>query len=150
MKRFEFRLESVLKFKQRREQLAELRQLQARAAWDAAQAEVDRLRGQLDRLAEQMQRGGDGRAWIAGQKQAVLLSPLLDQAAGLARQAEQQYQEAAAQRTQIAQEVEALLQLRRDQLQAHQHEVARAQQEQLDEVSLRRWLAARADNPNEP
>lgn len=145
MKRFEFRLARVLKLKRQREQLAEIRQKQARAALDAAQAMVaaqeQRLAQTADTLAAQVGQALASLTWIALHEQSVQLSRLVQEAEAQQRQAAQKLQEAEAQRTQMKQEVEALLFLRRQQWQAYQQDLARAQQEQLDELALVRWKA---------
>ncbi len=147
MRRFEFRLERVLKLKKQREWLAELRQKQARVALDAARAEVAFLNEQVARSAAVLAAGlataaGDA-SWLARQQQALALGPLLELAEAKARQADGKYQETSAARTQIAAEVEALLHLRGQEWQAHRLAVLRAEQEQLDEVGMRRWRGER-------
>jgi hypothetical protein len=149
VRRFEFRLERVLKVKKQREWLAELRLKQARAVLDAAEAEVAAL-------TEQVARGADALAARLGQpddgsrlgrwQQSARLGDLLEAAEAKARAAAARYREAAAARTQIAAEVEALFFLRRQEWQEHRLALLRAGQEQLDEVGLRRWLAGQQDN----
>jgi hypothetical protein len=58
-----------------------------------------------------------------------------------ARQADVNYQQASAARTQIATEVEALRHLRQQEWQAHRLATLKDQQEQLDEVGMRLWRA---------
>jgi hypothetical protein len=69
VQRFEFRLERVLKLKKQREWLAELRQKQARAALDAARAEVAAINEQIAHSAAALEAGlaGAGRdaSWLA-------------------------------------------------------------------------------------
>lgn len=150
MKRFEFRLARVLKLKRQREQLAEIRQKQARAALDAAQAMVaaqeQRLAETADTLAAHLGQALASLTWIALHEQSVQLSRLVQEAEAQEKQAAQKLQEAETQRTQMKQEVEALLFLRRQQWQAYQHDLARAQQEQLDELALVRWKAGTSRN----
>ncbi len=145
MQRFEFRLERVLKLKKQREWLAELRQKQARAALEAARAEVRAIQEQVARRAAALAVGLAGAAqdgsWLAMHQQALRLGPLLELAEARARQADVQYQEVSAARTEIAKEVEALLHLRREEWQAHRLAILKAQQEQLDEVGMRLWRA---------
>lgn len=148
MKRFDFRLQRVLKLKQQRERLAELRQRQARQVLDAARAEVARLWEQLGHTAGALtgKLGGavPASAWVAHYDHSVQLSKILETAEAREQRAEQGVQEAAALHTRIAQEVEALLCLRGQQWASHWQEVARADQVRLDELGLRRWRAARA------
>jgi hypothetical protein len=145
LQRFEFRLERVLKLKKQREWLAELRQKQARAALDAARAEVAVIAEQIARSAAALEAGLAGAArdasWLARQEQSLRLRPLLELAEARARQADVNYQQASAARAQAATEVEALLHLRRQEWQAHRLAVLKARQEQLDEVGMRLWRA---------
>ncbi len=147
MQRFEFRLERVLKLKQQRHRLAELHQQQARARLDAALAAVAVLQGEIGDTAAAAARGLTqpiGRQlWTAYQERVRLLSRTLEAAEVQARQVEQELARADAWRRQIATEVEVLLNLRHEQWQGYCQEVARAQQEQLDELGMRRWLSAR-------
>lgn len=153
MQRFEFRLERVLKLKKQREWLAELRQKQARAALDAARAEAAAIHEQIARsaadLAARLARAAEDASWLARHQQALRLGPLLELAEAKARQADVQYRETSAARTQIATEVEALLHLRRQEWHAHRLAVLKAQQEQLDEVGMRQWRAGQ-DGPQAP
>lgn len=146
MKRFEFRLERVLKVKQRRQRLAELRQQQARARLDAAQARVAALQGEIRDTAAAVERSIGGansrQLWMALYERSRLLGQALEAAEVKVRQAEQELSQADAGRRQIATEVEALLNLRQQQWQGYCRDVARVRQEQLDELGLRRWLAA--------
>jgi flagellar protein FliJ len=148
LQRFEFRLERVLKLKKQREWLAELRQTQARAVLDAAQAEVDAIN---DRIAQhavdyalRLGRAEQG-PWLGRFQQAVRLGDLLAIAEGKVRLAMVKYQEASAARTLASQEVEALLFLRTREWDDHRALVQRTQQEQLDEVSMRLWRTGQTD-----
>jgi flagellar FliJ protein len=143
VRRFEFRLERVLKLKKQREWLAEMRQKEARAALDAALAAVAAVNDQIARnaaaLAAALAQAGQDGSWLARQQQSVGLGHLLELAEAEAREREVKFREACAARTQVAQEVEALLHLRGEEWQAHRAEVQKAQQEQLDEVGMRLW-----------
>jgi flagellar biosynthesis chaperone FliJ len=142
VQRFEFRLERVLKLKKQRQWLAELQLKQARAALDAARAEVAALHELVARSAVALAAGLSGdAAWLTRQQQALRLAPLIERAEGKAREADVKYQKAGAERTQIATEVEALLHLRGEEWREYRLGVLRAQQEQLDEVGMRLWRA---------
>jgi len=145
VQRFEFRLERVLKLKKQREWMAEMHQKQARVHLDAARAEVATIFDQIARsaavLAAELSGAARDGSWLARQQQSLRLGPLLELAEARARQADLQYQQASAARTQIAKEVEALQHLRHEEWQTHRLEVLRAQQEQLDEVGMRLWRA---------
>ena len=146
MKRFLFRLERVLKLKQQRERLAELRQQQARQLVEAARAEVSRLTEQLQQTAGALRGKGAGPVpagtWIAHYVHSAQLGQALESAEVHVQRALQRLQEAAAQRTKIAQEVEALQHLRGQQWQEHSQDMMRAEQVRLDELGMRRWTAA--------
>ncbi len=145
MKRFEFRMEQVLKVKQQQERLAELRQQQARFRLEATQAEAAALRDQIHMLAIALEKGMQGTAgqqlWRDHYERSKLLGQALTAAEAQVLRAERELNEADLRRPQISTEVEALLHVRQEQWQVHRQEMARAQQEQLDEIGLRRWLA---------
>lgn len=147
MKRFRFSLERLLKLKQQQERLAELRQQAARAALDAALAEVVRAEERVAEAAgggeEALRRAVAAGLWQARYEQVAALGQGLEAAQAQARDAEQKVQEAAKARARVAAEVETLQLLRRQQWQAHQDDMARRGQAHLDEVGLRRWRAAR-------
>lgn len=147
MKRFEFRLESVLKWKQRREWLAQLRQRQARAALDKALAIVHGLQNQLTQAAQLFEAALAGHDRLASgfeqQQHSVLLGRLLEAAEADARQADRAFQDACKARTQLATEVEALLFLKKQHWDDYRKELAHVQLADMDEMGMRRWLAAR-------
>jgi hypothetical protein len=148
VKRFEFRLEQALKVKRQQERLAELEQQRARVRMDAAQAQVAALHRKIEELAvaldKDIRRAGGQQLWMAHYDQSRLLGLALTAAEQRVRQAQQALHEADVRRRQIATEVEALVNLRQQQWQDYRQEAARAQQEQLDELGMRRWLAAQA------
>jgi flagellar FliJ protein len=147
MKRFEFRLEQVLKLKKQREWLAEQKARQARMALDAAVAEAASLARQLAQVADSLIARRDQQAdpvsWTTRHEQSTRLGQLLQLAEARAEQAREVHAEAEQQRARIAIEVEALLTLQRERWQEYRQEVARERQAQLDEMGLRRWLARR-------
>lgn len=148
MKRFQFRLERVLKLKKQRERLAELWQHQAHLAVEAARARVANLQEELARAARALQ-GHVGQpttagAWLIGTDHALRVGKALGAAETEVRHAEQELREAAAARTRLTTEVEALLHLRQTAWEVHAEERQRAVQRQLDELSMRGWLANQA------
>lgn len=141
MKRFEFSLERVLQVKKQRERLAELQQQQARFAFNTAQEEVLAWHAQLAHLARP-----DGvLSWMARQQQAALVSQSVERAEQRAAHARQRLEEAIRARARIATEVEALAHLRQQQWQEFRRQQQGAQQAQLDEFGLRRWLDQQAE-----
>jgi flagellar export protein FliJ len=146
MKRFQFRLERVLKLKEQGERMAELRLKKARATLEQARAEVaalwNRLTQNATALAEQVGTAVSPGAWIAYYEHSAQLAQALDVAEANVQRALQALQEAAAQRTKLATEVETLNYLRHQQWQEHWSEVARLEQIRLDDLGMRRWRAA--------
>lgn len=153
MQRFEFRLERVLKVKQQRERLAEMRQKQARVALDAARADVAALNDQIARNAAEYEarlgRGGAADGLLGLWQQSARFADQMSFLEARVHQAAAHYQAASAARAQIATEVEALLGLRRQKWEEHRLLAQRAQQEQLDDVGMRRWRAGRRDSSPE-
>ncbi len=146
MKRFRFRLQRVLKLKQQRERLAELRQLQARRALEAIRAEAARLRERLGQTAGAL--GGKlgapipAAAWVAYYEHSAQLGQAIEAAEARAERAARTLQEAAAQHAEIAREVESLLSLRRSQWELYLQDAARVEQTRLDELGMRGWTSA--------
>jgi flagellar export protein FliJ len=145
MKRFAFALESVLRFKRRREWLAELGQKQAAAALQQARAEVvvlrDRLDGVCTRLHDKLGKTLDTAAWMAAYHQSALLAQALETATQAVDRATRTWERAAAVHKQAAMEVEVLLTLRREKEQEHRRDALQAGQEEVNEATLRRWHA---------
>jgi hypothetical protein len=74
----------------------------------------------------------------------MLIADQIERGEELVRQCAARLTEAQGRLRQATTEVESLAALRQQQWEAHRAAVARVQQEQLDEVGLRRWLAAKA------
>lgn len=147
MKRFEFSLEQLLKVKRQRERLAEMDQMRARLALQEAEAKVADLRAYLARVADDLSaRVGHALApgqWAAGFDLSERIAGQI-QAAELARdQATERVREAAEERARIATEVEALATLRQQQWDQWKVQARQADQERLDELSMRQWRAGR-------
>lgn len=147
MKRFEFSLDRLLKVKKQLERLAELEQGRARDAADQARARVADFRAQLDRVADQY---AVGRAmtptqWAGAADWSERLGRSIRAAEDEAAAAEAKYAAAAQERATLATEVEALTTLRQQQWDKWRQEAKAADQDRLDEVGLRRWMAAQQD-----
>ncbi len=147
VKRFEFRLERVLRLKAQRARLAELGQRRARLAVDVAAARIAAIREELVKVAtgseQKIGRALPAGAWQGVQAHAARLGRDLAAAESLKRQAEVELEKAAAARTRAVAEEEALLYLRRHAEEAHRETEARAEQVRLDELGLLRWRTAR-------
>jgi flagellar export protein FliJ len=139
--RFKFSLERVLKHKERRERLAEMRQQRALVELRAREAAAATLRNRLESIRAELPSAGalDLAAWLANFRHAERLTRELDQADIEVIRAARSVQEASAQRRQQALEAEALRQLRQRRQEEHVAEAARAEQLFLDEQGLRRW-----------
>jgi flagellar export protein FliJ len=147
VKRFEFRLERVLRLRHQRARLAEMRQLQARHAVDVAEARVAAIRAELARdalgVGEKVGRALPAGAWQGVQAHAARLGRDLEAAEADARRAAEELEKAAAARVRAVAEEEALLYLRRRAEEAYHDAMARAEQVRLDELGLLRWRSAR-------
>ncbi len=149
MKRFHFRLERVLSLKEQRERLAEMRQQQARARWEEARVECGRIEGELAHAAAntaaRLREATALGTWEVHYEQAARLDELLAAAQQRLAEAEKLLQETNRLRIQAAQEVEMLRDLRAKEWHNYHKEMARQQQNKLDELGLQRWLAERAN-----
>jgi flagellar export protein FliJ len=146
--RFTFELDRVLKYKQRRERLAEVKHKQATTALQAARNEAEALRRQLDlaclRLQDKMGKPQDTITWLAVYRQGTILDQALQIAGRKVERATHDLAQAAAARKQAAVEVEVLLTLRHQRWHEHRVEMQRAEQERLDELGMQRWQTASA------
>lgn len=151
MRRFQFRLQPVLTVKEQRERLAEMRQRQAQARHEEARAECARLEEEIIRTASaasaRLRESARLGTWQAHSEQAAALGDMLDAAKRRADECEKQLQEANRLRIQAALEVEALRALWAREWADYQKEANRLRQNNLDELGLRRWLAARDAGP---
>jgi len=147
VKRFEFRLERVLRLKRQRARLAELRQKRARMAVEVAEARVAAIREELLRsaayLGEKVGKALPTGAWQGVQDHAARLGRDLTAAEADVRRLTVEFEQAAAARARAVAEEEALLYLRRHAEEAHREAAQRAEQVRLDELGLLRWRAAR-------
>ena len=146
MKRFEFSLDRLLKMKRQHERMAELEQIRAVQAVDAAEARVVALQEQLREMAERIN-ARLGQACSPGQwVSAYEMSERLGQAIAVAEKevavAEERLATAKQERMQVATEVEALSSLRSRQHDQWRHDAAAADQDKLDEIGLRNWMTA--------
>jgi flagellar export protein FliJ len=147
VKRFEFRLELVLRLKQQRARLAELHQKRARLSVDAAEARVasilDNLARDAAELAARVGRALPAGQWLNARARAARLGVELEAAEAELGRVTGEWKKAAAARARAAAEEEALLYLRRRAEEAHREAAERAEQVRLDELSLLRWRTAR-------
>jgi len=147
VRRFVFTYAQVLRLKRQRERLAEMDLARAHAAARAARDRVDDLRRQLDRVADGLA-GVVGRAvapaeWVARAERTAHLGQAVAAAEAAAARAAGELEAAAKRRAALAVEVEALRTLRRQEWDRYRQEARRAEQERLDELSLRRWRRGR-------
>lgn len=142
MKRFQFRLDKVLRLKQQKDRQAELRQISARQAWETAQQEVDSLYERLVRSASAVEaRIGqtiETNSWIAQYQHLTQVRLAADVAEANAKRAMKALEEANRIRRITAVELESLQILRKQQWQEYRKEGALAEQLRLDDVYLHR------------
>ncbi len=144
MQRFQFRLERVLKLKQQREWLGELRRQKARLELEAIRARVRALNEELAAIARDLQSGKvPAERWLAAYAHSGRLGRTLLVAEAAAAQAERRLREATAELIRLTQEVETLKHLRERALQTHKEEAAAGEQRRLDELGMRTWKARR-------
>jgi len=142
VKKFQFRLERLLRFHQQRQKQAELRLGQAALEREAALAEVDRIQQQIVRACQLNESVGgsiDPSTRINAVWHVEQLGRVLTAAQEKLKLADQRFREADRERMEITQSVEALLHLRGQQRNEHRDETARQQQIDLDEVVMRQW-----------
>jgi flagellar protein FliJ len=148
VKKFEFHLDGLLRVKRQLEHLAELEQQKAQQRVADAAARVTSLTDQLAKASDHMAgRVGQAMAageWAAAFERADRLGEQIAAAKADVLAAEQVLDTARRERVQVATEVEALSTLRGQQWEQWRQEVAAADQERLDELGLRRWMAAQA------
>lgn len=143
MKKFHFRLQSVLNFQQQRKRQAEMRLLQAQHRLAAAKTYQEGVERQItDASSAVFGRRGQATAadiWMNSCRHVERLGQLLERARSEVERAEQAIRDAHKQLADATSEVEALLFLRNKELDAHRAEVAHRDQIMVDEVVMRRW-----------
>lgn len=149
MQRFSFPLERVLKYKERRERLAEMRQMQAVALLQARERVVEGLKEQWANAGAALPGGSQGpldvAAWIAHVHHVQRLARELAGAESQVRDAVRAVEIAADQRKLRAREAEALRQLRRRREELHMEQMAAAEQRFLDGEGIQRWRQREID-----
>jgi len=148
VKKFEFHLDGLLRVKRQLEHLADLELQKAQQRVAEAVAAVNSLAAQLTRESDHSA-GRVGQTMAAGEWAAAFVrAERLGEQITAARQelavAKQVLETARRDRVQVATEVEALSTLRGQQWEQWRQEVAAADQERLDELGMRRWMAAQA------
>lgn len=147
MQRFEFSLDRVLKVKRQLEVLAEREQIRARHA-AAAHARAAALRDQLAAVSQAMaDRLGQATAphqWQAAFETSERLGQAIAAADRHADECDARHAAAAAERGQLASEVQALDTLRQQQFDVWRRAHQQAEQDASDELSIQRLSLARA------
>ena len=151
MQRFVFSLERVLKHRERRERLAEMRLLRAVAALQAREAAAVLARSRLQQAGVGLagRQALDVTAWLTTFRHLDRLARELAAAEAQVREAARFVEEAAAQHRRLAREAEALRQLRRQHFERHRKAAAKTEERFLDEQGLRRWFHADATQEEE-
>lgn len=143
MKRFQFRLERILRLKRQRERQAELRQGQARAAADNAHANCTAIERQLAQQAAELSarpvRGMTPELQIAGAACLAQIQQQLNLALNQARKADMALAEANQARAKCHRDVQSIELLRNNAVDSHRRDTAYEHQSQLDDLSIQRW-----------
>ena len=149
MKKFQFRLERVLRYHQQKLKQAELRTALAAAERNTAQAAVVRCQQQIDQACELNESAGSlinpaSRTNLTAHVEQ--LGAILKSARERLKNADLRFRETEKVRAEISQEVEGFSRLRDLRRQEHRDEISRQQQIDLDEVVMRRWSAGNSDD----
>ena len=151
MQRFRFSLERVLRLKKQRKRLAEARQAETLARLREIEAEEEVLKRELQKTAlgmqEKLAQGLNLTNWLNAFRQAASIGKSMANAQARRLVAVGRVAEAAAALRQVAQETEALIQLRERHWQAYREAVNKTEQIQLDDLGLRRWRGAEDSGP---
>jgi flagellar export protein FliJ len=149
MKKFQFRLERVLRYHQQRLKQAELRVARAALERDAAKTTVANWQQQIDRACQSKETAGS----LINPATRTNLTAHLEQlgnSLAMARErlkvAEQRFRETDRMRAEITQAVEGLSQLRELRQQEHRDEINRLLQIDIDEIVMRKWSARNGDD----
>lgn len=148
MTRFEFPLDRLLALRRQLVRRAEAAQARARLDVTRATAAADAARAALDRHADATA-AGVGRTttvleWhAAADRTEGFARTIADRDADVAA-AQAAYAAADRERARLAREVDALATLRGQRWEEWSREAAKADQERLDEIGVRRWTLARS------
>ncbi|MFO0966552.1 MAG: hypothetical protein U0793_13340 [Gemmataceae bacterium] len=143
MPRFRFPLEQALRYKERRERLAEIRQMQAAGRKRACDLDVQQLEREIEsnakRLEDQMHGPVESSAWMAVFQRSEQLGKELRLALERRTQAEKVMQETMAAYQRAVQEAESLRTLRSRRHEEHRDQETKTEQVRIEEQTLRRW-----------
>jgi flagellar export protein FliJ len=149
MKKFQFRLDRVLRYRQQQLKQAELQMARAVRELDAAKTIVVSWQQQIDVACQSKETAG---TLIIPATRANLTAHLeqLGNSLAIARErlqgAEQRFRETERVRAEISQAVEGLSQLRQLQQREHRDEINRQLQIDIDEIVMRKWSARNGDD----
>lgn len=147
MKRFRFAFATLLKVKEQREQLAEARVASARLELEACRERLARLHAALGEVSRHLElslgTALQGQAWAGAFEQSSRLERAIRTAEAAVASAELAMHEAIQARTRISSEVEMLDTLKQQRWELYREDMQRAEQEQLDELGMRKWVKAR-------
>lgn len=148
MKKFQFRLQRLLWYHQQRQKQAEVKLRQAVMLRETAVSEVQAIELEIERACQLPEKVGQLVNLAARRnvgEHLLTLGRTLTAAREKLKAADQRVRQADEARMQITKDVEALLHLRAQQLQAHRDEISHQQQIILDEVVMRQWSMRDAD-----
>ncbi len=146
MKRFAFRLENVLHYREEVEQQRQLTLARATEALEARRQEVRRLQKQVDEATEEMRRLGVRKLDLAALRQQQMhLGSLRGMLGGMERrlrEAEAEWERVRGEYVEARKERRALELLRTQRASAHAHEAGVEEQKEMDEVGALRARTA--------
>ena len=152
MKKFEFRLERVLRYHQQRLKQAELQVAQAARERESAKTAVDHFLMLIDQACQTSFTTGLLNPAVRTNltEHVERLGVLLAAARERLKVSEQRFRETERVRAEINQETEGFVQLRDLRRQEHREEVDRRFQIELDEVVMRKWSVNEQNDHSPP
>lgn len=144
MRRFQFRLEKVLRFQRQLERHAELRRQEAARELTVAETTLQTTQQRLFQAADSMNIAADriSSAYLreVGFANLLQISDSLHEDQEKVRTARDELSVASQSRARAAAESEALIILKERQWKEHRQVTARELQRQMDETAIRQWI----------
>ena len=147
MKRFDFRLQRLLRLRQQLQKQAELRQGQVSMQLEAAKVKVSRIESELAQrslaMAGYVGQSIDPAVWQNGFQNVLQMNDTLNAAIEEKDKVAEQLEVANKQRADATRDTEAIDFLRERKLKEHEYEVQREMQYFQDEIAMRLWRKPR-------
>ncbi len=145
MKRFHYRLESLLRLKRQLKRLAELDQIEAKRHLDTAEAQLRSWEQELDAAAAELSQRlgvlGPAREYLGRQDLVQAVQREIEAARQHRADAQKAWQQAHERFSRLAVQEEMLQTYRSRQWQEHHHEQESAALGQMDDFVMRQWAA---------